>query len=118
MMRASKRRASSAVLKTSNISFWSIMLPLTRSNLLDKPAVHRKRLARDEAGSVAHEEEGDLGDVLGRANAAEWCVPGKGSPYLIALDQGLVNHLGIDHTRAERIGTHAARSVGDGNRPR
>ena len=70
------------------------------------------------AGSVAHEEKGNLGDVLGRANAAEWCVPGKGSPYLLALDQGLVDHLGIDHTRAERIGTHAARSVGGGDRPR
>src|SRR5207244_11730511 len=118
MRRASKRRERSAALKTSNISFWSIMLLLTRSNLLDKPPVHRKRLARDEAGSVAHEEKGNLGDVLGRANAAEWCVPGKGSPYLLALDQGLVDHLGIDHTGAERIGTQAARPVGDGDRPR
>src|SRR5438034_4935453 len=118
MTRASKRRESRAVLKISNISFWSIMLLLTRSNLLDQPPVHRKRSACDEAGSVAHQEEGDVGDVLGRANATERCVPGKGSPYLLALDQGLVNHLGIDHAWAERIGTHAAWSVGGGDRSR
>src|SRR5262247_1925949 len=98
MTRASKRRASRAILKTSNISFESMIVS---SHSLDQPAIHRERFTSNKTRGIAHQKERHLGNVLGCANTPQGRVSGERGANVVAFDQGFVNHLGVDHPWAE-----------------
>ena len=70
-------------------------------------AAHVDYLAADIGRQIRSEEQGDLGDVVGRTSAPQWNLLG---PLFLDLVRQRVGHVGDNEARGDRVGADSSRA--------